>query len=668
MGVPADTVARLRLAREWRGMSGDELAARRVRFYGAGDLATYWQIERVADIAERFDPADVPVSTTDIIELHNVQQYVEAGFFPRSYTDTQRAQAEARIPQIRSAVARFFTAIDDTNAAEFVAGVDYIYHADLLELLGRNKAFQRCDAGIMLPALNAAGVGLGEMLANRKLVEAYDVRLREELLANPRNAEHLVRKYLQRDVGSETHLPRSLTPAHARELLQGYVDSSEANPNFIGLIETAPVSSQTGVDAKLKLRAKRRKDRMVEALFKDNAGIKTGCEVRISDTQEEPVKVELDGMVATFTYSDSWLNQTSDNPSILNNFQHLFEFADRYALLTLPAYPADLGVFERFLTTTGRTEYHIGAAFHATDMSSLLQTRLYHHYLASKDIDLESVISWFFELYLVEEFDALNFSFTPSDSGSSYLQKARHLFAEMESIALQFTLYVENGELDRDLLAITSDPVRYKQIPSTLAEKYVYANENQEIAGVLHALFSDQSGLAYISDALNAESAAQLLIQNDVSYADFLDHQKPSVDHLVKLGVLEDTGTRVQIANKEQFLVLRSLFRTQAASYYHLSDAGRAQVDSMVTRGWVTCRASLLSEAEASYFNYYLNKVEFGNGPELRNKYLHGSQATADGEDAHFRTYITALRLIIALVIKLNDDFCLSAAEGAALE
>ncbi len=88
----------------------------------------------------------------------------------------------------------------------------------------------------------------------------------------------------------------------------------------------------------------------------------------------------------------------------------------------------------------------------------------------------------------------------------------------------------------------------------------------------------------------------------------------------------------------------------------------------MVARGWVTRRASLLSEAEGSYFNYYLNKVEFTDGPELRNKYLHGSQANTEGEDAHFRTYITALKLIVALVIKINDDFSLSAAEGTPLD
>ena len=124
----------------------------------------------------------------------------------------------------------------------------------------------------------------------------------------------------------------------------------------------------------------------------------------------------------------------------------------------------------------------------------------------------------------------------------------------------------------------------------------------------------------------------------------------------------------MQLTNIEQFRILSALFNTQCASYFHLSDRGRAVADEMVAKGWVERRSSLLSEAEGKYFNYFLNAVDFSNGPELRNKYLHGSQVNAEGEDAHFHTYMTALRLIVALVIKMNDDFCLAAAEEALAE
>jgi hypothetical protein len=244
----------------------------------------------------------------------------------------------------------------------------------------------------------------------------------------------------------------------------------------------------------------------------------------------------------------------------------------------------------------------------------------------------------------------------------------RHLFAEMESVANQFSLFVKDGELDRDLLAMGSEQVRYKEMPSLLDGKYVYPSDGEEIAGILHLLFSDQSTLNYINENLNADNAARLLLRNQVAYTDFEDYQKIGVDHLIKLGVLEDIGTRVQFANLEQFVILQALFTTQAASYYHLSAAGRAQADAMVAKGWVTRASSLLTDAEGKYFNYFLNGVDFSNGPELRNKYLHGSQANADGEDAHFLTYITALRLTVALVIKMNDDFCLSATEKSRSE
>lgn len=454
-------------------MSGKDDVARRVRFFGVHDLAAGWYVPRVAELVEEFDNANVPTDAMDIIELHNVRQYLEHGFVPREYTEAERAIAASRIGQIRSAVARFFSAVDSANCASLIGGVDHEYHADLLELLGRYKAFERCDAATMLRVLGQVGVHMSELLACKKLVATYDTEIREQLLASPGNAEHLVRKHLQKDVRDEVHLPRSLSQADARELLERYVDSPDANPNYVGLIESAPVNTGTGVDARLKLRAKRRNAEMIEKFFENNTGFKTGTEVGLSDTQDEPAKFEMDecdGLVARFTYSSRWLEETADNPSILNNFQHLFEFVDRHGLLSLPSYPAQLGVFERFTGTAGKTHYQVGAGFRAVDMSSLLQTRLYQHYLESKGRDLEEVISWFFQEYLAEEFDAVNFSFRASSRGASYLERVRHLFAEMESVMTQFSLWVENGELDPDLLAITSDPVRYKQVPSLLPE------------------------------------------------------------------------------------------------------------------------------------------------------------------------------------------------------
>jgi hypothetical protein len=649
-------------------VSEEDEEFRRVRFIGPNDLAAGWFVQRAVDLAEQFDPENAPTSTVDILELHNVQRYLEQAFFPVAYTEEQRALAKARIPQIRGVVARFFSGVNDTNVAtvvDGVAGVRYDDHGDLLELLGRNKAYERCTAATILPALSAAGVHLGEILGCKKLVQAYDSAVRTELLSSPRNAELVTRKYLQEDVRDDIHLPRSFTPDDSRALLEQYIDSENANPNHVGLIASAKETPAAGIDARLKLRAKRRGEDLDAKFFENSEGIRTGCEVSIAD-RAEPAVAELDesdGLVCRYTYSRRWLEETCDNASILNNFIHLFEFVDRNGLLVLPAYPASLGVMERLMGTPGKTEYRIGTVFRTTNMSSLLQTRLYHHYLETKDIDLEQVISWFFEDYLVEEFQAENFSFTPSGAGTSYLQKVRHLFAEMESVASQFSLFAKHGELDRDLLAMGSEQVRYKDMPSILEGKYLYSTETDEITSILNLLFSDQAAVNYISDELQGDNGAMLLLKNDVAHDDFHDYQKPAVDYLIKHGIVDNDGSRVQLINVEQFRILSALFNTECASYFHLSDRGRAVADAMVAKGWVERRSSLLSEAEGRYFNYFLNAVDFSNGPKLRNKYLHGSQVNNEGEDAHFHTYVTALRLTVALVVKMNDDFCLAAAE-----
>ncbi|MFT0763046.1 hypothetical protein VRY54_08320 [Actinomyces sp. F1_1611] len=637
---------------------------RRVRFYGEHDLAAGAFAPRAAELAVGFDSGVELTNVMDALELHNVQKYLEHGLIPHSYSVEEVEQLVEQVPKIHSAVARYFSSVDMENVAILVAEVGYEFQGDLLALLGQNKLFERCSSSTIIPALKTAGVHLSDMLTNRSLVSAYDEELREELLSEPRNAEILARKYLEKGEKAKVYLPGSFTSEDARDLMERYIDDDGANLNYLRLISTAKDNIEAGIDVKLKLKAKRRNEEMIAKFFEQNSGIRTGCESSIVEDQDEPVLSEIDssdGSVLRHIYSRRWLEETTDYPSILNNFQHLFEFTDRQVILALPSYSARLGVLERAVGITGKTEYKTGIAFQALDAMSLQQTHMYSSFLESQGISLEEVIAWFFEKYLVEEFHAANFSFSPSASDAPYLQRVRHLFAEMESVANQFSVFVENGHLDRDLLTMGADQVRYKEIPSQVPDKYVYPVAGQKIGDVLHLLFSDQSSLTYIGQGLRGNNFVELLLRNRISYSDFHDYQQVGIDHLIRLGVLKKVGERVQFRSLDQLALLSMLFNTEAANYYHLSSAARLDVDKMVEMGWVTRRSSLLTDAEADYFNYLLNRVGFSNGPNLRNRYLHGSQAPADGEDAHFEPYLIALRSLIALVIKMNDDFCLAA-------
>ncbi|WP_431884148.1 hypothetical protein [Micromonospora gifhornensis] len=639
--------------------TADDRFTPRLRYYGAGDLATYWQLQRAAEVVEGFDPAAPPDEVNGILELHNARLFVEAGFIPTDVVEDDREALVAAAKRIRRTVAQWFGALEDDNLADMLTEVDWQYRQHLLDLLAGLGVFGRCSATAMLTALDGANVHIGDMLTSKRLVENYDMTIRERLLADPNRAELVIRHHLGGKMMNETFLPASFTPADSRALMEAYIDSTEPNPNYLKLIADAPIDSKSGVDAKLVVKAKRRYDAMIEEFFKTTPGIKTGCTVAVSSTQVEPAKVTLNEMVMEYTFSQAWLEDTLDFPSVLNNFQFLFEFAPQDGLLTLPAFDGERRGLELAMGMNGAKDYRTGHIFTAKDRATLLQTAMYQRYLGTKDIDLEEVLRWYFEEHLLAEYGIAGFVFSPSSPTANYLERCRNLFAEMESVATQFGLLVEDGEIDHDVAAAGADLVRYRTIPSAQEGKYIYATDHTEIRTILHILFSDQSHLTYINEDMRGENAVDLLRRNKVSYESLHEYQQPLVDKLIEHGVIENTGDRIRLKDSDLFHVLKSLNDYEAAAYHHLNAKCHAHVDRMVNAGWLVRRSSLLTDAEAAYFNYNLNSVDFSNGPKLRNKYQHGIQPKGNGEAQHQHTYYSALRLMVALTIKINDEFWL---------
>jgi hypothetical protein len=637
----------------------DDLAeGMRLKFYGLNDYATFFQAERAVTVLAEFDRSRALYGVNDIVELHNASQFVEHGVFPASMVQAERDRLLSLVPGVRRAEGVFFNDLTDSTFAAVISGIDYSYRSDVLDLLAKFKVFDRCSATIVLDALKADRFHNGDVLSCQALVRAYDEDVRSLMLASADTAELILSKHLLSDSRTGIYLPASLTPADCRALLDAYVDDENANPNYLQLIATARVNRDLGIDAKLKLKARRAYDKFTTNLFATNQGMKTGVEISISDTQVEEVTASLEGRVAKFSYSRAWLAGNLDYPTILNNFIYVFEWTTRHLLLSLPSYPSELGVMERFMMS-GKDEYVTGAAFRLKDQSSLLQMHMYREFLRSEGIDIEAVIAWFFTDYLRDEFGADHLRFRPSSESATYLEKCRHLFSEMESVLKQFRLYAENGELDLDLLSMTSEELAYKQVPSTVPGKYVYVTDHNNIRSIQHLLFSDQSHLGYINEELRAGSLAELLLGNRVTYDRFADHQKPGIDLLLTHGVLVNDGSQIRLASTAQFLALRELWNNDAGSYWHHSAGGRAAIDAMVADGWLERRSTLLTTSEADYVNYFLNHAGPTGGPDLRNRYLHGSQADGDDNAVHLHTYLIALRLLIALVIKLNDDLCL---------
>lgn len=632
-----------------------------LKFYGLNDHATYMSGARITELVDAFDKTKTDHTINEIIQLYNLSLFIKNEVYPKDVTEQQKNKIKSLTPDLKRIISAFFGSLNSQNFSSTIKDVSLEYHKYLLELLASHKVYEKVTAENFLKVAKTNHVSLRTILTQEKIVKTYDTSIKSSLMTNSHSADYLIQANLLGNEREKIHFPSSFTKDDAHVLIERYIDSEDANPNFLELIASSGENAQIGIDAKLILKAKRKHTKWTDEFFKNNNnGIEMGCEVSITKNQTEEIEATIDGYITKLSFSREWLEHTLDYPSLLNNFIHLFGFTDSRMMLSLASYQSEQSTLEGVFTTRGKKDYPTNEVFKHKEQCSFLETAIYEGFLKHNDISLEDVIAWFFTDYLKNEFKVDGFEFSASTKSSTYLEKSRHLFSEMESAVKQFRLYVEeDGEIDPELLSITSGAVSYKGLPSLLDGKYLYLTQDQSIRDIQYLLFSDQSSVSYIDDTLKGDTFLKLLVHNEISYDNFHDHQKPTIDFLLSQGIIENVGQKLSFGNESQIIILKHIHEQESVNYYHYSDQMRTEADVMVAKGWLKKVSSLLSSAEASYFNYYLNKSEFSNGPDLRNTYLHGTQMRAVDHEEHYATYITALKLMIILVIKINDEFCL---------
>lgn len=644
-------------------------SGRRLKFFGLNDCGTYYSIERAQEVLQLFSP-DNSYSVTEVIELNEASKFIENEVYPEQFSEVEKSEWVALVPELKAAAGRFFNKLKDENFHQLIQGLEPLYLTDLLELLAHFGLYKRTSGRIVLKALVSEGYPLWALLGNSNLVKTYTHEIVDLISTDPAGPELIIRKHLEQDASDTIYLPANLSIEQQKEMVRRYLVSEVINPNLVELISKAPTYENTLVDARMKLQANKVHELWLTDFFKNRPGMEVGYESLIVEDQLEPVIVVSEDTKTKASFSHEWLEETLDPPSILNNFIYLFEFADQSMRLNYPSFSSEMGALERLIGIKGTGVYPQGIGFRTKSSAFLGNLMIYERFLRKNDRNLEEIIQWFFEEYLQAQFQASNFAFSPSSDGATFLEKCRHLFAEMDGILKQFTIFVEEGELDPELLSVTSNSVKFKDVPSLVPGKYTYLGTDRDMHAVMAHMFSDQSSLLYLDEERQGKSGAELIYTHKPAYAELTPLQESVTDFLVQQEILEIAGGILTIKNQYQMRVLRDIFEKGAASYYFYGPLGRKSIDQMMERNWLSKHSSLLTEQEASYYNFVLNQVEYTDGPDLRNKYMHGSQLDSADKEEHYSTYLAVLKLLVGLVIKINDEFCIRAKllEGAGAE
>lgn len=636
------------------------MSSRGIKYYGPNDMSTGWHLSEAEDYFMHWDENVRDLNINTVLELYNIKQFFDAGFKLEHWTDELLAGFHSKCKLIPGILGRFCSSINDTNLELLCKEVNWNYTDDFWSLVCDYKVYQRIGADALKKLMDSEERVVWHILKHRILATSFGQVIAEHLANNHCTAEELISHFLAAHERTENQMyfPVEFTQEMRDKVLSDFVDQEDGNINSLRLLEQAQSTKEFPVSDRLKLKARRKCDALQEKLFADSAGMSYGAQVSFKSIPDGSVESSYKDNVLCTAYSREWVKENQDFPTLLNNFIHLFEYVDREHRCAFLALKSELGVFERHLGVKGKKDYQTGIAFNVKRMHSLLQMTAYQQELQQLGIRLEDLFKWFFEVYLKEEFNAQGFTYSPPSEGTTYAEKCKLLAIAIDGVLKQYRLFCEDGYVDRELLEMSSGHIVFGDLSSMRAKKYAYSASN-DLLSEQHLLYSDQSMMSYTEKTGSEYSSLpELLTREMLVREDFAQYQQHNLDWLISRGVVytADDG-RLRI-NQKRAVVLKDLFANEVICPAYYGPILKSQVEEMVSAEDIRYENTLFSKPEQDYLNYVLNKSEFSNGLDLRNRYSHDTCSL--DEKTQSQDYLELLKIMVFIIIKINEEFCIN--------
>ena len=634
-----------------------------VKCYGDHDWSIGYYYEKAKKKIEVFDFSKAYTNINEVIELYNIYQIFSA----RSIKPELLQPYQPTVAKLQPIIARFFAGIGDSNFLEMHDAVYFGYYDDFWTLVEKYKVYDRISESTFSRLLNSSEITLYKILAHKSVVQQYDTVLAEHMRVSEQTTELICSKYLEKKDSkaiTPCFFPVSLKPSEYESIFDCYIDSVHPNVNYLQLLASSQSSKECPISDELRLKARKKAEEIWKEHMANGGVFQYGVGVCFKEAAEIVTTEMVESNTMQYTYDVKWIFENTDFPTLLNNFIYLFEFTDRCFRCTFPVIPSQLSSLLSVLGVKGKKEYVTDIGFALTEMKSAAEMNGYRAILLEKGIRIEDVYQWFFTEYIKNEFGTEGFVFHAPTESQSVLEKCRSLPAEMDGILKQYQLYVKHGEINRELLEMSSNHIVFSAIPSMTEKKYAYAN-SKEIEKEQFLLFSDQCMLGYLPETGKSYgSFYKALSCRHIKVSDYHNWEQSDLNWLAQRGTIRINESGIIQVNFPRLFMLQDLYKhgVLCPSYYE----DTTLIDSLVQSGNLRYESTLLSIPEQQYFNFMLNKSEYSNGKDLRNKYIH-STCSLD-ENQQKADYITLLKIMAVLIIKINEEFCLKYPEDRNIQ
>ena len=501
-----------------------------------------------------------------------------------------------------------------------------------------------------------------------KLIQLFPAIIKNNFLSVPENIEffldHQSGRYIDSSKGIFIKL--GVTNQDINDLAKRYCESDLANPNYLQSIVDYKKLSQYSFEDDVKLLSKRTIDRFWEEHFESNGGFAYSQGVGIAPLSDGQLySFESKGLNYRITFNKTVLDENHEFSTLLNHFIYIFNFFDYNTGLPWLVQNQETFSFSKLFSSKSNADYT------DFDNNSKIQYGLlffaYFYYLKDNNIDLEEIISWYFNVYLKEELGIHGFYFHSSNKESSYYERGKSVISEMDSILDQYEMFLKYMKIDPELLEMKSQSSSYEYLGSFLEKKFIKLKTNKENTELFSKLFSNQSTLSHISSKKNMQSFFRHA-QDGISINDFREYQKGAIELLIKKDIIEivDEDGAIKFKNPREINILYKLWKTGTYCLFYRKKSNLKAVEQLVKKGLCEYSSKLFSEAEINYLSYILDDKKYGNGLKIRNKFAHGKFSYLK-EEQHEKNYLELLQILVFYVIRINDELEFFAESGKSI-
>ena len=614
--------------------------------------------QRAMPILDSFDTAN-NYDLNQIVELENIVRIVKSIKCPQNISSEKFKEYRDKTSVISRFVCSYFQQLDLSNIENIFQSTWIYFSLDILELLERFNLLRKIPDSSIKDLLDKKQVSLLDILRCKGWVKKYNQVITDYMMNNKDAAEIIIKYYLVKDFAEKEDItfPKALTEEKKISVLNYYVDGAfELHPNYLELIENAPILDELHIGDKLRLKAKKAKEKYWEKHFSERSSFSYGSIASFQEIDEEKNESynETDHHVYC-TYSKKWVREHHDYPTLLNNFIFLFDFFDselRCQFVLKKKSTLD----ELLAKSEGIKHYPIRSQFTTERMICFTILSAYMRELEDYGISIEDLFDYFFNGYLKENFGISDFEFKKPSKSTSLSERIKLLYIEMDGILKQLKYYIEDGRIDKELMAISSNPVRIGELKSFLNQKYAYV-KGENLKDEMRFLFTFNLMFGMNFAWNGYESLVQIISKEHLFVTDFAKPAQGWINWLVERGSLclkDDGSLGLNIA---RCALLYDLYENEVVCFAHQKAKPKEILDELVKNEEVEVESAVFSRQERDYYNFVLNKKEFSNSLDLRNAFLHGSFYGTDKELQ--QAYIETLKIFIMIVVKANEEFCL---------